>query len=902
MSDLLLQTKLFKPALRPSLISRNHLVDRLRGGLNQSTTTFVARMTLVSAPAGFGKTTLVSTWLAALPAVKTAWLSLDENDNDLVRFLSYLIAALQTAEPSIGEAAARLLQAPQPPAAEMVLTLAINDLSQYGRPLMLVLDDYHTITTPIIHQALAFLLDHQPPNLHLLLITRSDPPLPLSRLRARSQVIEIRANDLRFTTEEARQFLNQTMGLNISTEVLTALERRTEGWIAGLQLAALSMQGQSDQMGFVTAFTGSHRFILDYLTDEVLERRPKGTRRFLLQTSILDRLCGPLCDAVTGGIGSHAVLELLEQTNLFLISLDENRHWYRYHHLFADVLRSRLMQASVSATDSVVSIAELHLRASAWFEQQGLFDEAIRHALAAPDVEQAAALVEQNSFKMLQRSDLLALRNLLGQLPAELIQTRSRLILAQAWVLAVTGSTTAAEAWLARPESAAALNAPDLPAAVKGEFILLQGVMARFQHDDARTLALGQEVLALIPVDDQGIHAGVMYNMGVAHSHLGDMVAAEQAFHEAIILGESKGGPYMALISLQELSELYIRQARLSLALETCHQAAEMSRRWGWQAMPMSGLAYIYQGQVLYQRNDLVSAAAALAEGIRLLRGSIEQFILAMGYALLAQLYLVREESGRALETIEEGELWFSQMRVSDTGAGNLLALSKARLWIATGQLEAAARWFETSRRRKEPGLEYRRRTTMVRLQLAQCRSDRGRDFSVETAALLDDMLAQYESGGWQAQVIEILLLQSLVSALQGRSDVALTRLERALGLAEPEGFVRIFVDEGEPMAALLHQARRPSRYPDYIDTLLAAFSPRKSKMIAETLLPEPLSEREMEVLQLMATGASNKAIGGQLFITVTTVKKHVGNILVKLDAVNRVQAVTRARELGLLY
>jgi LuxR family maltose regulon positive regulatory protein len=469
-------------------------------------------------------------------------------------------------------------------------------------------------------------------------------------------------------------------------------------------------------------------------------------------------------------------------------------------------------------------------------------------------------------------------------------------------VLAVTGSTTAAEVWLARPESAAALNAADLPNDIKGEFILLQAVMARFRHEDGRSLALARQVLALIPDDDQGIRAGVMYNMGVAHAHLGNLAAAEQAFGEAVILGESKGGPYMALIALQELSELHIRHGRLTLALETCRRAIEMSNRWGWQTKPMSGLAYIYQGQVLYQRNDLTKAANDLTKGIRLLRGSIEQYILAMGYAVLAQVYLVWGEVDRALATIEEGELWFSQMRISDTGAGRLLALGKVRLWLATGQTETAAQWFEMNGRdEKETGLAYRRRMTLVRLQLAQSRLERGRNIPVETADLLDNLLAQYESGGWQAQVIEILVLQSLLSALEGRSDDALNRLERALELAEPEGLVRIFADEGEPMAALLRQVQHRGRYPHFVGVLLAAFPIQETKKPGEELLPEPLSERELEVLQLMALGAANKEIAGQLFIAITTVKKHVGNILVKLDTTNRVQAITRARELGLI-
>jgi LuxR family maltose regulon positive regulatory protein len=423
MADVLLQTKLYRPAhslaQRPFHVPRPHLNHKLNTGLS-------GKMTLVSAPAGFGKTTMVANWLDELAEkqIGIGWLSLDENDNDLVRFLTYLVAALQTAVSVVGETARNLLQSPQPPPPETIVSLLINDISHHDRPVVLVLDDYHTISTPAIHQVLAFLLDHLPTQLHLLITTRSDPPLPLSRLRARRQMVEIRTDDLRFTLDDVQLFLSQGMGLSLSNEEIAALEQHTEGWVAGLQLAGLSMQGRDDLPDFVSAFTGSNRFILDYLTDEVLEQRPQGTKNFLLQTSILNRLCSSLCDAVTGQRDSQSILEQLEQANLFLIPLDEQRHWYRYHHLFADVLRNRLQQATNLSTEGVPAQVELHRRASVWFEQEGWIDEAIQHALSAPDVERAASLVEKYSLLMIQQSENLRVRLWLEQLPNELVQTR----------------------------------------------------------------------------------------------------------------------------------------------------------------------------------------------------------------------------------------------------------------------------------------------------------------------------------------------------------------------------------------------------------------------------------------------------------------------------------------------
>jgi len=823
---------------------------------------------------------------------------------------------LQSAVLGIGKTAVHLLQLPQPPATESVLTLLINDISQNAQPIILVLDDYHVITTPAVHQALTFLLEYLPPPLHLLISARSDPPLPLSRLRARGQIVEIRANDLRFTLDEAGLFLNQVMGLTLSNKEMAALEQRTEGWVAGLQLAALSMQGRHDLPDFITAFTAGQRFILDYLTDEVLERRPKGTRNFLLQTSILDRLCGPLCNAVTGQSESQAILERLEHANLFLTPLDEERHWYRYHHLFADVLRKRLQQASSSTAKGVIATAELHHRASAWFEQEGLIDEAIRHALAAPDVERAASLVERNGLIMRQRSELFLLRAWLEQLPAGLVQTRPRLILAHGWILVLTGHHQALEQWLAAPLASAALAAPDLPADILGELALLRATLARFRRENARSLELAQQALRHLSDDEPGLQAGALYAIGVAHLHQGDIAAASQAFTETVILGEARGIPYATLIAWQDLSQLQIRQGQLSQAIQTCQQAMRVAARRGWQAMPAAGMAHVCWGQLLYERNDLAGAAQALADGIERLRGSIEQYVLAQGTVTLAQVQLARGDLEGAVGTIRRGEDWFTQMRVAETSAGISLGLGKVRLWLGQGNLNTATRWAQSCHWRPEdtdPG--YLQAVTLVRLRLAQSRRQGQGRFLQEAEGIIDRLLAAAEAGGWWGQVIELSILRALLCQAQGDSTGMRISLERALVLAEPEGYVRVFVDEGDPMRLLLTDLQATIRQKltaavdnaslsllTYIEKLLATFSQPApaDKPKYETIL-EPLSERELDILRLIATGRTNKEIAELLMIAVSTVKSHINSLYSKLGTQRRTQAIAIARDLGLL-
>ncbi|HRQ42660.1 MAG TPA: LuxR C-terminal-related transcriptional regulator [Chloroflexota bacterium] len=901
----LLSTKLFIPRPRKSLVSRPRLVDHLNTGVDK-------KLTLIAAPPGFGKTTLLSEWIPQSPRCVT-WLSLDDGDNDPLKFWAYFIKSLQALRPELGESAFSLLQSPQLIPITSVLTALINEITAFPDGFAIVLDDYHVIDSQPIHEALKFLLEHQPANMHLVITTRIDPSLPLSRLRARDQLTELRANDLRFTVDETAIFLHQVMGLNLSGEEVAALEARTEGWIAGLQIAALSMQGQDDISGFIRGFSGSHRHILGYLADEVINQQPAEKLKFLLQTSILDRLCGSLCDAVTGDVSGQTILEELEHANLFITPLDDAGVWYRYHHLFVDVLQKRL---SLTAPKEGVDVAELHGRATTWFEQQGLIDEAIRHALAAPDVERAAILVEQYSMAMLQESKIFLIRLWLEQLPREMIHTRPRLLLAYGWILILTGHVTALDEWLARPQAKTALAAPDLPAEIVGELTLLQATLARFRREHEQSLQLALAAFNLLRDDKRGLQAGAMYTIGVAHLQRGDVASASRAFTEAVRLGEAKGGPYMALGALDTLSDIQIRQGHLAQARQLCQQALQMAERQGWQAMPAMGMIYIHLGRALYEYNDLEGAYAALTNAVDRLRGSIEQFLLAQGYLLLAQVHLARGDRDGALTTVQQGEQWFTQMQVADTGAGTLLKIGKVRLWIASGDLNAATHWaYECHWLPENTPLGYLQATLLVRLRLAQSPYENQAHFLDEVAAMLDRQVVIMEAGQWRGQLIELLILRSLLLQAQSDATAMLISLEQALILAEPEGYVRTFLDEGEPVRLLLleYQSRVKKRISDgvaseslrlltYTDRLLAAFSqPIPSEKPGGKPLPEPLSERELDILRLITTGRSNQEIAEILVIAVSTVKSHINNLYSKLGTNRRTEAIAIARDLGLL-
>jgi LuxR family maltose regulon positive regulatory protein len=866
-------------------------------------------LTLVCGPVGYGKTTLLSEWIPQNEHCVT-WVSLDEGDNDPVRFWSYFIAALQTLDPQLCKSAQLVLDTTQNPQIESVLSLVINELVALDYRFSQVIDDYHLVENPAIDSSLTFLVEHLPPNVNLVISSRRDPALPLARWRARQQIAEIRSADLRFTREEIGDFLNQAMKLDLSDQEISALEARTEGWIAGLQLAALSIKDRDDRAGFITAFTGSHRFIIDYLVEEVLSQQSESIRDFLLSTSILSRLCASLCNALTGSGDGQAVLERLEQDNLFLVPLDDHRNWYRYHHLFAEVLQARLRKYQPDIH------TKLHLQASEWYEREGFIDQAFRHALAAPDLENAACLVERNAIQMIQRSEVLLIRSWLDRLPREMVQSRSRLILAYGWILVLTGNGQELEQWLAGPQVSAALAATDNPADILGELSLLRATQARFERDAVRSLEYARQALEYLLEDERGLQAGAMYTIGVACLHTGEITSATKAFDEAVLLGETKGGPYMALGSLQELSEIQIKQGKLSQAIETSQRAKRMAARWGWQAMPAAGLAHIYSGLVLYQVNDLTGAARELSEGIELLQSSIEQYILAQGFAALARIHQARGNIKGSFATFRRGLDWFTQMQVSDTGAGILLKLGELQLRIGLDDLHEATQWSQTCHWLPEDSaLGYLQAVTFVRLRLAQIRRKMKQEYFWEGLEITNRLWEAANAKEWLGHVLELSILRVLLYQAQGDADRALTELAHALTMAEEENCIRVFVDEGEHLHLLLldyqgilkkkivnGMQNETLRFLTFTDKLLAAFSPSTSdgQRKKETML-EPLSERELTILRLIATGRTNQEIAEILVIAVSTVKSHINHLYGKLGTQTRTEAVAIAQDLGLL-
>jgi LuxR family transcriptional regulator, maltose regulon positive regulatory protein len=828
-------------------------------------------------------------------------------------------------------------------------------------PSILVLDDYHLLTAPPVQQAVGFLVEHLPPQLHLVIATRADPNLPLARLRARGQVCELRADQLRFTVEEARTFLTKTMGLPIADADVAALEERTEGWAAGLQLAAIALQDRADRSDFVQTFSGSNHYVLDYLVDEVFRQQPPHIQIFLLHTAILDRLCGPLCDAVLGPTPderpmtkderraevresalktdhqfssfvlrpssdsySQLLLEHLERANLFLIALDDERRWYRYHHLFTEVLRERLANSRHGT-----SIAALHRRASTWYEQQGLITEAVQHALAAKATDEAARLVEQASLTMMQRSELQTLQRWLEALPVDLVRARPWLALRYAWLLRLNGDLQGAEAWLRDAEHAmqaeASQNVPPAreqppaffsPRHFRGEAAALRATLAAAYGDRARTVILAQEARDHLPADQALMHGAVSSSLAIVYLQNGDLAAAEHAFSETRTIFESVGNRYGALLAIHGLGQLYTVQGQLHAVHALYQPIVQEARAARSGPAPILSLAYIGMAELLYEWNDLPAAAHHLSGGIDLAeRGGILPIVV-IGYLALARVRQAQGDTAGACAALTEAEQFVTRGLITPTWLVPPVDVHRARLDLAQGDGQSAARWAEMARIGPADDLHFGREfeyLTLARLLLAQGEPD-------AAEKLLERLLAAAVLGGRTGRAIEILALHALALRGCGQEMPALDTLEHALTRAAPEGYVRVFVDEGELMAALLAQKAERS-IPNapllpYIRHVLAAFPQAQTAVPhpqhGDATVPRaafggpnallvPLSEREIEVLRLVASGLSDRAIAEKLILAIGTVKKHLNNIYGKLGVHTRTQALASASALHLL-
>ncbi len=905
MAPPILATKLYVPPPRAQLVSRPRLIERLNEGLQRG-----CKLTLLAAPAGFGKTTLLSEWVAG-NARPVAWLALDESDNYLTRFLTYVVAALQTIDAGLGAEALNLLGARQPLPAELILTSLINSVAEMPDAISLVLDDYHLIDIQPIHDAVTFLLDHLPRQLHLALTSRSDPPLPLPRIRARGALTELRAADLRFTPDEAASFLNQVMGLGLAAADLTALETRTEGWIAGLQMAALSMQGRADVAGFVQAFTGSHRYIIDYLVEEVLLRQPEVVRSFLLQTSILDQLTGPLCEAVTGQAHGRTRLQDLERANLFVVPLDDQRQWYRYHHLFADVLRARLREAQPE------QVLGLHRRASEWYARNEMSIEAVQHALAAEDFERAASLIELAWPVIGRNRQDATLRAWLKALPDELIHRRPVLSAYFASALLLGGDLEEverrledAERWLAPPADTnkpPEAQARERVVANEEEFRRLpvtvaigRAGLAQARGDIAGAMHYAQRALDSVRPGDHFGRAGAAGFLGLALWARGDLAAAQQTFAEAVTSMHLSGNVADALSGAMALAEMQTGRGGLREARRILLQAGQLAATQGTPEIRATADLLVALSELHREQNDLAAAEAHLLQSQALgERAALPENQYRWPVAM-ARLRVAQGDLDGALDRLGEAERLY--MRGFFPEAHPIGAL-RTGIWVAQGRLAEAHQWVQARGLTAQDEPSYGREgehLALARLLIAQHKAGQAVGAIREASGLLGRLLTAAEAGGRTGSVNEILVLQALAEAAQGHTPLALAALERALAQAEPEGYVRLFVDEGLAMSALLGVAAQHGRHSNYARQLLSAFNPVDGRKPAGPPLAEPLSEREREVLRLLCTDLSRQDIARQLMVSLNTLHTHTKNIFSKLGVNNRQAAIRRAEELNL--
>jgi len=887
MSDLL-ETKLHAPKPRRGVIPRSRLSERLTRGM-------ASKLILISAPPGFGKSTLVAEWLGGRPAPeRAAWLSLDSDDNEPAAFWRYLVAALQTAQPDIGREAAAALDSQQPQVDEAIRAI-LNDLVAIEREVRLVLDDFHVIDRHEIQDSVAYLIDRLPSHAHVVITTRADPALPLARLRARGELVEIRAADLRFTSEEAAAYL-ATMGLDLSRADVDALEARTEGWIAALQLAALSMQGRADPGSFIASFAGDDRFVVDYLADEVLAHQPEDVRSFLLQTSILDRMTGPLCDAVTEREDSREVLERLDRGNLFLIGLDDQRRWYRYHQLFADVLRARLLE------EDSRSVPDLHRRAREWFERHGDRPEAVRHALAGGDFIRAADLIEQAVPDLVRARAEVTLRRWLEGLPASVMRARPVLAAVLAGSLMQTGELAGVADLLATAEAALEPHAAETPLVadeaegrrLPGHLAMLRAGHARLTGDLPGTIEAAEHALNVAAGDDHLSRGGAASLLGLGRWETGDLEQAYRSFAEGMANLELGGYRSDVVGGQVTLADIRIAQGRLGDALRAYRRGLDLAV--GGKGPPLRGAADMWVGlsDILRERNDLAAAREHLAAGREL--GESNGLPKNPYRSRLAEARLLQAQGdlGPAVELLDEAErVFFADF----SPIVQPIPAVRARVLIALGRLDPAREWAEGAQVGVSDDVMYVAQydlATLARLLLA--------DGRIEVSVVLAERLASAaRARGWIGAAIDALIAQALGLHAGGDGAAALAALDAVFAYTEPEGYVRVFLDEGPAMGRLLKSAAKRPKASSYVQMLARLASADARRTTVQQGLVEPLSERELEVLRLLRGELTGPDIANELVVSLNTVRTHTKNIYAKLGVSSRRAAVRRAEELDLL-
>jgi ATP/maltotriose-dependent transcriptional regulator MalT len=905
MSTPLLLTKFNVPLTNPGLVRRERLLNLLDQSLQHGHI-----LTLICAPAGYGKTTLVSQWIKEHANVKLQdgsvpnhfiWLTLDQEDNDLARFIVYLVTALQQIDASLGQGILAALQNVRSTSPRILATLLINDLSMLEGSYILILEDYHSINAQSIQDFISYLIDHQPQQIHLVIISRADPPLPLARLRARDQLTELRQHDLAMTMAETTELFGRHLGLELTTDQVQSLETKTEGWAAGLQLAMLAIRLTENRTTFIGTFSGSHEYIADYLTGEVLEQQTALTRDFLLQTSILKQLSAPLCEAVTGQAQATQILEKLVNDNIFLEPLDDRQEWYRYHALFGDLLRKRLYQSNRD------KLQNLHNKAGKWYSQNGMLDQAIEHFLAGEDYDTAAGLIEKNAELLLMNGQTPTVLRWLEAFPAINLSAHPVLIVYQGVAMILSGKI---------PDNPLALlqEIASSSEIYQGESFTLQALYSVLKGNALEAIHLSECALQRLPEDRAFLRILAADGLAMAHTLRGDLVSGAHAFEKVVEASSKAGNVIMMLLGLTNLAGLRYQQGQLRQARDEYQRVIDISHaRLGVISQPASR-ALLGMGELAREWNDLQASIEYLTDAIEMFK----QFIdigLSVAYLSLAKVYLSQGEWQKVQSTLEKARQRSSATKTTALD-DNLTELLQARLWIAVREYDAADQWALRRGLLKRPigdlaamadqnatafELLQGEYMTLVRLFIAQNQPSK----SLE---ILDVLLSYNEQRGQLRRVIEVLVLQAIAYQLAEAGELALQAFYRALSLGEPEGYIRTFLDEGKPIARLLSEAIASGHSPLYAQNLLASLNSPSSqpsglvfKTGAHHELVEPLSQREIEVLRLIAKGLTNQEIGTRLYISLSTVKGHTTNIYGKLGVNSRTQAVTAAQKLGLL-